>query len=99
MALPKDHPFAEFNEYYYLESGSIKMRMPIYIWKKGDKGLLVELYLNDTINGPRARFYTLIFENEYVFDLDRNIREITRKTEDELYLAVKNGVREVLNRL
>lgn len=96
MALPKDHPFAEFNEYFYIESGSARMRMPIFVWKKENRGLLVELYLNDRENGPRARFYTLIFEDEYLFNLDRNIRNVTRNTEEELYSAVAESIREVL---
>lgn len=96
MPLPSDHPFAEFNEYFYMESGSPKMRMPIYIWKKGNKGLLVELYLNDRESGPRARIYTLIFDDDYLFNLDRNVRNINKRNEDELYLLTAKNIKEVL---
>lgn len=75
------------------------MRMPIYIWKKGNKGLLVELYLNDRESGPRARIYTLIFDDDYLFNLDRNVRNINKKTEDELYLTVAKSIKEVLESL
>lgn len=97
MPLPSDHPFAAFNDYFYLESGS--KPMPIYIWKKGNEGVLVELYLNDFINGPRARVYSVLFDDEYYFELNKNIRNITRKATDDLLEATAEYVKGVLNSL
>lgn len=99
MALPIDHPFARFNEYLYMESGSQRLCMPIYIWKKGSKGILVELYLNDRINGPRARLYTLIFEDEYLFKLDRNIKNINNHSDEDFYPFVAESIKEALDNL
>ena len=100
MALPKDHPFSEFNEWFYLESGSPFIRMPIYIWKKGSNGILVEMYLNDRENGPNARVYSLLFGTEYDFNLGKTLHNrIIRKTDDELYSAVYEVVKEELGKL
>lgn len=95
--LPKDHPFSEFNEYYYMESGT--PNMPIYLWKKGDRGILVELYLNDKENGPRGRIYSLKFDGEYNFDLDKSLKDILGITLDGLYLKMVKNIRQEIEKL
>ena len=97
IKLPNDHPFAVFNEYYYMESGTSKM--PIYLWKKGDKGILVELYMNDLISGPRGRIYSLNFDGDYYFNLDKNLRNIIGSTTDDLYDKMVQNIRLELDKL
>lgn len=93
MALPLDHPFSQFNEFLYMESGTPKI--PIYIWKKGNKGILLELYLNDHINGPRGRLFLMNFEDEYNFSIVKAMgQDISRPRLDELYKTMT----DILNR-
>lgn len=95
MTLPLDHPFSEFNNYLYMESGTPKL--PIYIWKKGNKGILVELHLNDKENGPRGRIFSMKFYDEYNFDLEKCLGDVIRPTLDELYSGLADIIRRRLN--
>lgn len=97
MKLPNDHPFSQFNDYFYMESGTA--HMPIYLWKKGDNGILIELYLNDKESGPRGRIYSLIFEDEYNFKLDRNIRNVLGENLDDLYSKMRTNINKELEKL
>lgn len=91
MGLPKDHPLAGFNDYFYLESGM--GNMPIYIFKFGEKGILVELHLNEKGSDPRARLYSLDFENDYDFKIHGLLKTVIEGNFDKLY----NGIVEALN--
>ena len=86
--LPPDHPFYKFKQYFYLESGN--HNMPIYIFKFGEDGILIELFLNDKVNGPRGRLYKVKFNNEYDFNLVKSYKQIIRKTVEELYFSIAN---------
>ena len=81
--LPKDNPLSKFNEYFYLDSGTGKM--PIYIFKFGNKGILFELHLNDKESGPRGKVFTVTFENDYDFKLNDAYKSFVRRTIPELY--------------
>lgn len=96
--LPDIHPFSIFNKYFYMESGTANM--PIYLWKKDNKGLLVELYLNDKESGPRGRVYELLFSDEYNFDLNKQLRNVVGYNNlDDLYSAMVRCIQEELNKL
>lgn len=97
IKLPNDHPFAVFNEYFYMESGTPKM--PIFLWKKGNKGILVELYLNDRENGPRGRIYSLKFDDEYYFNLDKALKNVTGGNLDDLYSLMIKNIRSELDKI
>ena len=96
MDLPKDHPLAEFNDYFYLESGM--GNMPIYIYQFGTRGILIELHLNEKGSDPRARIYSLKFENEYDFRIDALIKTVVRETFDSLYEGIKEILKEEVKR-
>lgn len=95
--LPEFHPFAVFNEYYYMESGT--SQMPIYLWKKGDKGILVELYLNDKESGPRGRIYSLKFSGEYYFDLDKHLNSVFGSNLDDLYSKMVKAIQKEIDKI
>lgn len=86
--LPNDHPLAGYNNYFYLKSGTYSM--PIYIFKFEKDGVLIELRLNDKQNGPSAKMYSLIFEDEYDFKIAKSMPTIQRRTEEELYTTLNN---------
>lgn len=90
MSLPKDHPLALFNDFFYLESGM--GNMPIYIFRFGERGILIELHLNEKGSDPRAKLYSLKFENDYDFKIDRLIKTVIRGSFDSLY----DGIKEIL---
>lgn len=90
MSLPKDHPLALFNDFFYLESGM--GNMPIYIFRFGERGILIELHLNEKGSDPRAKLYSLKFDNEYDFKIDRLIKTVVRESFDSLY----DGIKEIL---
>ena len=81
--LPLDHPFARFNRYFYLQSGTHKM--PIYIFKFDEDGVLIEMHFDDKENGPRGRLYSLAFDGEYDFKITQKCSQLIRRTEGELY--------------
>ena len=90
MDLPKDHPLALFNDFFYLESGM--GNMPIYIFRFGERGILIELHLNEKGSDPREKLYSLKFENDYDFKIDRLIKTVIRGSFDSLY----DGIKEIL---
>ncbi len=81
---PNDHPFSIYNKNLYIDSGT--WEMPIYIFKFGNKGVLVECHLNDTINGPHCRLYDVDFPDDYDFKLVRTFTELFASSTNDLFL-------------
>ena len=82
--IPQDHPFRRYMKYYYLDSGS--QMMPIFLFRWDEiHGTLIELFLNDKDSGPRGRAYSVKFETDQYWELNKGSRDIIRKTYDELY--------------
>ena len=68
--------------------------------KKGNKGILLELYLNDHINGPRGRFFLMNFEDEYNFSIVKIMgQDISRPRLDELYNTLTDVLKKELEKL
>jgi len=98
MGLPESHPFYVFNEYLYMESGTPKL--PIYLWKKGNKGILVELHLNDKESGPRGKVYELSYDDEYYFELGKLLRNVVGYSNiDDLLNALAEIIQKELKKL
>ena len=95
---PDNHPFAIFNKNVYLVSGSVKMGMPIYIFRFDHLGILVEVHLNDKINGPHCRLYELKFGTRFDFDYDivKSFADIYHATIDGMY---EKAARQILMRV
>lgn len=83
---PKVHPFENLKPYLYMEAGT--PNLPIYMFKFGNEGILIELHLNDKINGPSCRFYKIAFSDEYNFELVSSYKDISRDTTDQLYETI-----------
>ena len=90
--LPKENPLSKYNDFFYMESGM--GNMPIYIFKFGQRGFLVEMHLNEKgANGQRAKVYSLIFNDEYDFQIDKQLKQVIRSTFDSLY----EGICEIID--
>lgn len=94
----EDHPFYHFNKYLYLKSGNHKM--PVYLFKDGMRGILVEIVMpNNQINLPKATLYFVRFRDEYYWDLGKKIRTIENADSDYVYQTVAHKLEDFFNGL
>lgn len=96
MGFPEYHPFSQFNDCIYLESGS-SGSMPIYIFRFGERGALVELNINDRLNGPHARVFNVTFNGDYYFDLTGKSKDIWDNNPDYVMNSVVEMLEEMKN--
>jgi len=90
MWFKSDHPLSEFNQYLYLDSGDsgVANNMPIYIFRKGDFGILVEMHIPSPdfrkINTPKATIFRVDFVNDYDWKLGKKTIIFEEPTIDAL---------------
>ena len=90
MNFPNDHPLSEFNKYLYLDSGDsgAAKNMPIYIFKKDNIGVLVELHIPSRefrkVNTPKATLFKVDFINDYDWKLGKKTIVFEEATIDQL---------------
>ena len=90
MKFRDDHPLSLFNDYLYLDSGDsgVAMDMPIYIFRNGEKGVLIEMRIPSRnfkkINNPSATIFGVKFYNDYDWDLGRKLKVIEDPSIDGL---------------